>query len=65
MKALMKYGYKFKLLNGYEFCKINLFSDYVQHFYNIKKILVDLVNLLLKFKWIRGEISIIVYVYKR
>ena len=32
-----KYGYKFKLLEGYEFSRINLFSDYVNHFYNIKK----------------------------
>ena len=37
MKALIPYGYKFKLLRGYEFSKYNLFSKYVEHFYNIKK----------------------------
>jgi hypothetical protein len=38
LKALTKYGYKFKLLEGYEYSKIDLFSDYVKHFYNIKNI---------------------------
>lgn len=37
MKALLDYGYKFKLIRGYEFSKIDLFNDYVNHFYNIKK----------------------------
>ena len=37
LKALIKYGYKFKLIRGYEFSKIDLFSDYVDHFYNLKK----------------------------
>jgi len=37
MKALLEYGYKFKILRGYEFSKIDLFNDYVYHFYNKKK----------------------------
>ena len=37
MKALIKLGYKFKLLKGYEFSKVDLFSKYVEHFYNIKR----------------------------
>jgi len=37
LKAVSKYGYKIKLLEGYEFSKIDLFSDYVYHFYEIKK----------------------------
>ena len=30
-------GYKIKLLAGYEFNKISLFNEYVDHFYNIKR----------------------------
>ena len=37
MKALLEYGYTFKLINGYEFTKTYLFNDYVEYFYNIKK----------------------------
>jgi hypothetical protein len=37
MKALIKYGYKFKLIRGYEFNKIDLFTKYVNHFFDIKK----------------------------
>jgi hypothetical protein len=37
LKAASKLGYKFKLLEAYEFDKIDLFSDYVDHFYDIKK----------------------------
>ena len=37
MKPLIKHGYKFKLISGYEFSKADLFSGYVEHFYNIKK----------------------------
>ena len=37
LKAASKLGYKFKLLEGYEFDKVDLFTDYVNHFYNIKK----------------------------
>lgn len=36
LKALTKYGYKFKLLEGYEYSKIELFTEYVKHFYHIK-----------------------------
>ena len=38
MKALLKYGYKFKILKGYECSKICLFNKYVDYFYNKKKI---------------------------
>jgi hypothetical protein len=37
MKALLEYGYKFKIKGGYEFTKMDLFNDYVDHFYNKKK----------------------------
>lgn len=37
MKALMNYGYKFKLIRGYEFNKIDLFSRYVNYFFDIKR----------------------------
>lgn len=37
LKAITKLGYKIKLLKGYEFDKVNLFNDYINHFYNIKK----------------------------
>lgn len=37
MKSLLDYGYKFKLIRGYEFSKIHLFNDYVEYFYNKKK----------------------------
>ena len=30
-------GYKIKLISGYEFSKISLFNNYVDHFYNIKR----------------------------
>jgi len=38
MRALLDYGYEFKLLRGYEFSKVDLFSDYVKYFYKIKSI---------------------------
>uniref|UniRef100_UPI0030FF2E68 DNA polymerase n=1 Tax=Singerocybe alboinfundibuliformis TaxID=1346812 RepID=UPI0030FF2E68 len=38
LKALTPLGYKFKLIEGYEFSKIDLFSKYIEHFYNLKKI---------------------------
>ena len=37
LKTASKYGYKIKLLSGYEFSKYNLFNEYVDYFYNIKK----------------------------
>jgi hypothetical protein len=37
LKAVVKLGYQITLINGYEFTKSDLFSDYVNHFYNIKK----------------------------
>jgi len=38
LKALEKYGYKFKLIKGYEFSQIDLFSEYVRWFYLEKKV---------------------------
>jgi hypothetical protein len=38
LKAVLKYGYKFKFISGIEYEKTyNLFDTYVNHFYNIKK----------------------------
>ena len=38
LKAVQKHGYKIKLIKGYEFSKIDLFTEYVNHFFNLKKI---------------------------
>lgn len=38
LKAVQAQGYKIKLIEGYEFSKINLFESYINHFFNIKKI---------------------------
>jgi hypothetical protein len=37
LKAVLEYGYKFKYLEGYEFSKIDLFSEYVHNFFEQKK----------------------------
>jgi hypothetical protein len=37
LKAVEHLGYKFKLIRGYEFSKGNLFDNYVDHFFNIKR----------------------------
>ena len=37
LKAVQSLGYEITLIKGYEFTKTDLFSDYVNHFYNIKK----------------------------
>jgi len=37
LKAVVKLGYTFKLIKGYEFSKANLFESYIKHFYEIKK----------------------------
>jgi hypothetical protein len=37
LKVMLNYGYQFKIIRGYEFSKIDLFSEYVNYFYNIKK----------------------------
>lgn len=41
LKAAQKHGYKINLIRGYEFSKIDLFSKYVNFFYNEKKIAQD------------------------
>jgi hypothetical protein len=38
LKDVVKHGYKIKMLCGYEFSKETIFNDYVEHFYNIKKL---------------------------
>jgi hypothetical protein len=38
LKAVQAQGYKIKLISGYEFSKVNIFSEYINHFYSIKKI---------------------------
>ena len=37
LKACLKHGYKFELISGYEFEKSELFNEYIDHFYDIKK----------------------------
>ena len=37
LKAVQSLGYQFKLIRGYEFSKTDLFSTYVDHFFNIKR----------------------------
>jgi hypothetical protein len=37
LKAVQKLGYKITLIKGYEFSKLDLFSDYIKFFYSIKK----------------------------
>jgi hypothetical protein len=37
LKAVLPMGYKFKFLEAYEFNQIDLFSDYVNHFYDKKR----------------------------
>jgi len=37
LKDVIKLGYTFKLLKGYEFSKIDLFSNYIDTFYALKK----------------------------
>lgn len=36
LKAVVKHGYEVTLIKGYEFSKINLFNDYINHFYDKK-----------------------------
>jgi hypothetical protein len=37
LKAVQKLGYEITLIKGYEFTKLDLFSNYIKHFYSIKK----------------------------
>lgn len=37
LKAVSKLGYQIKLIKGYEFSKANLFDNYINYFYEIKK----------------------------
>jgi hypothetical protein len=44
LKKCQKFGYKFTLIQGWEFSKIKLFDDYVNHFYNVKKMQIMMVK---------------------
>jgi hypothetical protein len=44
LKALAPYGYKFKLIKGYEFSKFYPFNNYVDHFSNKRELALDLKN---------------------
>jgi DNA polymerase family B len=37
LKAVLKHGYQINLIKGYEFSKIDLFSNYVNYFYDLKR----------------------------
>jgi hypothetical protein len=37
LKAIVKYGYKVELIKVYSFSKANIFTKYIEFFYNIKK----------------------------
>jgi hypothetical protein len=37
LKAVMKYGYEVEILKIYQFSKCDLFSEYVNHFFSIKR----------------------------
>jgi len=37
LKAVVKYGYKIELIKVYNFRKSNIFNNYINYFYNIKK----------------------------
>jgi DNA polymerase family B len=37
LKTVVKYGYKVELIKVYNFSKVNIFNDYINFFYNIKK----------------------------
>jgi hypothetical protein len=37
LKEVVKHGYKVELIMVYEFSKENIFNDYIEYFYNIKK----------------------------
>lgn len=37
LKAVEKYGYKVEIIKGLEFSKAKIFTDYIDHFYEIKK----------------------------
>lgn len=38
LKAVKPYGYKINLIRGFEFNKVDLFNEYVDHFYEKKKL---------------------------
>jgi len=48
LKAVAKLGYTIKLISGYEFSKIDLFSKYVDYFFNIKKVATGITRFIAK-----------------
>ena len=48
LKAVAKLGYTIKLISGYEFSKMDLFSEYVDYFFNIKKVSIGAARFLAK-----------------
>jgi DNA polymerase type B, organellar and viral len=48
LKAVEKLGYKITLIKGYEFTKTDLFSNYVNTFYEIKRVATGAENLIAK-----------------
>nr|YP_010296712.1 hypothetical protein MN596_mgp18 [Polyozellus multiplex]UMI33305.1 hypothetical protein [Polyozellus multiplex] len=48
LKAVIKYGYTVKLISGYEFSKCDLFTDYIKHFYEQKKLAINLLDPILE-----------------
>ncbi len=48
LKAVEKLGYKIKLIKGYEFTRIDLFSNYVKTFFEIKRTSKGAENLIAK-----------------
>jgi DNA polymerase elongation subunit (family B) len=48
LKAVEKYGYKIELIKVYNFSKANIFDNYINYFYNIKKSATGALRLIAK-----------------
>jgi DNA polymerase type B, organellar and viral len=48
LKAVEKYGYKIELIKVYHFSKADIFSSYINYFYNIKKLATGALRLIAK-----------------
>lgn len=48
LKAVAKYGYKIELIKVYNFSKSNIFTRYIEYFYNIKKFAIGPLRLIAK-----------------
>lgn len=58
LKDVVKYGYTVELINGWSFLKKDLFSEYVKHFYDIKKNAVNQSH-----RWIAKQSLNVLYGY--